>query len=269
MKKEWIMKRLLYTILFCIAAIVLCFAIYNIVHVLLTALSVEGRLAETVGRIMACVVILLFYKKTFDMKAFGIRRENFWRGILTGGFMFAVIVANIPISIGDVAEYPAAAPSLYLILIILIEQIFIGVYEEFLFRGLVQNILLEKFSRYGHKGAVWAILSTSILFGAVHMLNLFDTPEIVRITIFQSVGAAFMGFFLGALYYRCRNIWVVVFYHAFIDTAGIFPTIFHTIPETTGAVTDCTFAEMWLNIAANSVFLFVGLFLLRPSKSHS
>lgn len=268
MTKQWIMKRTLHTILFSIAAIVLCFAIYNITHVLLGILSVEERLAETIGRLIASGMILAFYYKTFEITTFGIRKENFLRGILTGGFMFLIVVANIPTAIGEVAEYPAIVPSLYLIVIVVVEQTFIGIFEEFLFRGLIQNMFAEKFSRYGHRGIVCSILLSTSLFAVVHMLNLFDTPELVKITIAQTMGASFMGFFMGALYYRCRNIWVVVFYHAFVDIAGELPAIFHIIPDSADT-TDIMMPYMWLNILANSVFLFAGLFLIRKSKCPS
>lgn len=269
MTKQWITKHLSHTVLFCFAAIVLCFAIYNVTHVLLTYFSVEMRLAETIGRLIASVVIIVFYQQTFGIKTFGMKNEHFLQGVLTGVFMLVLIIANIPTSIGEVAEYPTATPSLYLLIIVVIEQIFVGIFEEFLFRGLILNTLLETLKRDGHKGMVLSIIISSFLFGIVHLVNLFDTPELVNATIAQSAGAMFIGIFLGALYCRCGNIWVVVFYHALIDIIAELPGIFHHIPETTGAVTDWTLAGMGINILANTVLLFAGLFLARTSKCPS
>lgn len=267
MTKKWILKNPYYTAVFCIVAIFLNFAIYNVTHILLTNLSVESRLAETIGRLLASIGIFIFFKQTFDIKYFGLQKEGFFRGIFTGFFMFVIILANIPIAIEEVADYPAVKPSLYLIGIVIIEQLFIGIFEEFLFRGLIFNILLEKLNKYQYRGMIAALLLSSLLFASVHMLNLFDTPELLNTTIAQTVGALFMGIFLGALYLRSKNIWVVVFYHAFIDAAGELPNIFHKIPTSTEMVTDDTLAGIGVNMLANSIFLIIGLFLVRKSKT--
>lgn len=267
MTRKWITENALHTGIFCIVAIILSFAIYNITHVLLTFCSVEIRLAESVGRLLASIAIVTFYISVFDRKSFGMKRQNFLRGILTGILMLFILIANVLVSMDELSEYPVIMPSLYLIIIVCLEQIFVGIFEEFLFRGLLLNILLEKTKHMQYKGMIWSLLLSSLIFGLIHLLNLFDTPELINSTIVQIFFGIFTGVFLGALYLRYRNIWVVVFYHALIDIASELPIIFYDIPAATEGGADMPFSAVIPNILANSVFLFIGLFLARKSKS--
>ncbi len=106
-----------------------------------------------------------------------------------------------------------------------------------------------------------AIVISSVLFGMVHLLNLFSAPQLVNETIDQVFYATFIGIFLGALYLRSHNIWVVAFYHAMYDIASELPVIFHEIPAQ--AIMDETVSEAVLNVIVSSIFVFVGLFIAR------
>ncbi len=267
MIKKWITENTLHTGIFCFLAIIVSFAIYNITHILLTYCAVEARLAESIGRLLGSIVIVLFYKQILDLKSFGMKKKNFFRGILTGILMLFIVIGNVAVAIDDLSEYPMIMPSLYLIIMVIIEQIFVGIFEEFLFRGLILNILLEKTKRLQYKGMIWSLLISSILFGATHILNLFDNPEEINSTTVQTVGAIFIGVFLGALYLRFKNIWVVVFYHTLIDIATDLPVIFYKISTSTNEAVDMPFSAVIPNILANSIVLFIGLFLARKSKS--
>lgn len=266
MLKESIMKNRIHTGVFCLLAIFISFAVYNITHVLLTHFAVEQRLAETIGRLIASAGMLIFYQRVFGIQSFGIQKEYFFKGLVTGGFLFFVTLGNLILSIGELSEYPVAMPSLYLIFIIIIEQVFVGVFEEFLFRGLILNTLLVKMKDNQRKGKISAIFVSSVLFGLVHLLNLFDNPNMVNAVIAQVFYATFIGVFLGALYVRTHNIWVVVFYHAITNLAGELPSIFYQIPAV-GTMTDEPFADAMASILMNLIFLFVGLFLVRKRKN--
>lgn len=259
--KKFITKNWFNTVLFCLVAIVASFGIYNIIHVLLTHIRVEQRLAETIGRIIAGFGILIFYKTYFGIESFGLRRENFLKGIGIGGFMLLATLNNLAGSLLEVAEYPAVSPSFYLIIIVIIEQIFVGVFEEFLVRGLVLNVLLAKIQNDRFKGKMEAIILSALFFGAIHLLNLFSEPQMINATIAQVFYAAFIGIFLGALYLRTNNIWVVVFYHAIYDIVSELPAIFHTIPAQEMA--DISVSDAIITAAFAFIFVVVGLFLAR------
>lgn len=263
--KKTILKNWFYTIAFCILAVIVNFAIYNITHELLTHIHVEQRLAETVGRMIAGMGIILFYNRFFEIENFGIKKEGFFKGLLIGGFMFLATLNNLAGAIIGSADAPKVMPSVYLIVIVIIEQIFIGVFEEFLFRGLLLNVILEKMQRHRFGDQMAAVLISSVLFGLVHLLNLFSMPQMINATIDQVCYSTFIGIFLGVLYLRTHNIWVVVFYHAIYDIASELPVIFHDIPVQ--SLVDQSVKEALLNIALSSLFAFVGLFMARKLKN--
>lgn len=268
MIKNWITKNALHTGIFCCLSIVLSFAIYNITHVILTHCSCDLRLAETIGRLLGSIAILFFFYHTFDIKDFGMKKENFFRGILTGFFMIILLVCNFLLALDTISQFPIKMPSLSLILLFLAEQLFVGVFEEFLFRGLILNTLLEKNKHLKYKGMMYSLVISSTLFGAIHMVNLFDTPELINSTIAQSIGAIFIGIFLGAVYLRSGNIWTVVVFHALIDIIADLPLILiDGNVSSSGTAEDIPFQSLILNILMNSVVLFAGLFLARKSKS--
>lgn len=268
MTRRWITENTLHTGIFCCIAIVLSFAIYNITHVLLTRCSVNLSLAETIGRLLGSIFILFLFVRIFNIKNFGMKKENFFKGILIGSFLLIITIANIPLGLESISKLPITVPPLSLIILFITEQIFVGIFEEFLFRGLILNTLLEKNKHLQYQGMIYSLLISSVLFGAVHLLNLFDSPELINSTIAQSVGAAFIGVFLGAVYLRSGNIWTVVFFHALVDIVTDLPILFmdYTI-SSSSATTDISFIALILNLLVNSVILYAGLFLARKSKS--
>ena len=264
MLRKLVMKNWVCTGLFCVLAIIIYFAIYNITHILLTNIGVEQRLAETIGRLISSMGILILYNQILDIKSFGIKKEGFCKGIIIGGFLFIVTLVNFLLLLSEFSEYPVIIPSFYLIVIVIIEQICIGIFEEFLFRGLILNILLEKMKNNQLKSKITAILISSVLFGLIHFLNLFDNPNTINASIVEVCFATFTGIFLGALYLRTKNIWVVVFYHALVDLFSDLPIIFYEIPI--NAAADMTFNDALINVLSNTIFIFAGFFLARKLK---
>lgn len=92
----------------------------------------------------------------------------------------------------------------------------VGLSEEWMFRGVLFHGLRSRL-------AVWpAMLLTSGLFGAVHVLNVFVTGRLVEAAV-QSVAAFMSGLLLQALLIRTGSIWVPIAYHALWDF-GTFVT---------------------------------------------
>lgn len=105
---------------------------------------------------------------------------------------------------------------------------FIGIVEEFLCRGWLLNEFLERYSR-NKKEIILSIIFSSIIFGVIHFLNIGETQGFFE-TFVQVMNAAASGTFLALAYYKTKNIWVVVFTHAFWDFS-IFLTQAKTLGE--------------------------------------
>lgn len=257
MIKKIILKNKVNTILFCILSVIVNFAIYNITHVILTSLHMDISLAESIGQLLACICILIFFYKIFDINDFGLTGKNFFKGLFIGGLMFLDII-NITLgTIFSLSDYKVIMPSVYALIILIIEEIFTGLFEEFIFRGIILNTLLKKF------GIISAIFISSSLFGLTHLINLFDNPNLINDTMAQVFYATFIGIFFGALYLRTKNIWLVAFYHTMYNSASDIPVIFFKIPK---QAADSSLTDALLNILISSIYMFAGLFIARKVK---
>lgn len=76
-----------------------------------------------------------------------------------------------------------------------------ALFEELFFRGILQNLLVKWW-----KQPIWAILVVSLLFSLIHA------------SIYLFLTRALLGFALGWMYYKTRNLWVNIVAH-FINNA--------------------------------------------------
>jgi len=83
--------------------------------------------------------------------------------------------------------------------------------EEFLFRGLVQNYLVNRV------GSVGAIILTSILFALFHYSALQGATNIELM-----VGLFFYSYFIGLFYMREGSLWTPIAMHALFNALTIF-----------------------------------------------
>ena len=145
------------------------------------------------------------------------------------------------------------------ILTFFLNMALVGVAEEFIFRGVVAQTLLEHFGT--SRAGVWkACLLSGVLFGAAHLTNLFGAAPFG--VLMQCVFAASLGTMFAAIYFRTGNIWVTAFLHGAMDITsmligGLYGTT--TISESVSGYN----ASMLLSVL---VYLIPTLFLLRKKK---
>ena len=73
-----------------------------------------------------------------------------------------------------------------------------------------------------------------------------------------------VGIFMGAVYLRCRNLWIMMLMHAFSDFVPLLKTGF--LAE--GTITNAIDSHDLRTIMLGAVYALVGLYLLRPEKMH-
>lgn len=88
--------------------------------------------------------------------------------------------------------------------------IFVGVFEETLFRGIVLRGFEVRF------GPLVALLLSSFLFGSMHYVNWIEGQDLLS-THKQVLHAGLSGLLYGAITLRCRSIWPAVGLHALWD----------------------------------------------------
>ncbi len=90
------------------------------------------------------------------------------------------------------------------VMAIVIMAFFPALFEEIFFRGAVQNLL----ERWWQKPLL-AIIATSLLFSLIHM------------SVFLFLSRALLGFVLGFMYQRSKNIWVNIIAHFLNNTVAV------------------------------------------------
>ena len=146
---------------------------------------------------------LLKFTALCDWKYF----KNLHAMVLPMVFILSILSANW-------ANYTSAKP-LHLLLFITI-NLAVGFMEELSFRGVVLPLFIRGIYPSKHT-LLLAAISSSLLFGAIHFVNLFSQPDnIVGITS-QVFFALSIGVFFCGLMLRTENIYLPSIFHALVN----------------------------------------------------
>jgi len=159
---------------------------------------------------LVLIIVLVFKNKYI----FTQKRENFFSSLqyilpelLLSGFFVLISIVSILTTDNPLDIYSIFNLALFCL--------FIGIVEEFLCRGWLLNEFLERYSNT-RKEIILSILFSSFIFGVIHFLNIGETQGFFE-TLVQVMNAAAGGVFLALVYYKTKNIWVVVATHAIWD----------------------------------------------------
>ncbi|MBS3997241.1 MAG: CPBP family intramembrane metalloprotease [Hydrogenophaga sp.] len=146
----------------------------------------------------------------------------------------------------------AGLPPASVTLFILVNTLLVGWSEEVMFRGVWLRGLFRS-------SGIWvAILGSSVLFGAMHVLNVFLTGDL-RGALLQA-GAAFLsGVFLAAVRLRTGSLWTGIVLHGLWD-AGTF--LVAAGATATAAAAPTALGDYGSIVMSLPLFLF-GLYVLR------
>jgi membrane protease YdiL (CAAX protease family) len=183
---------------------------------------------------------------------------------LIAGISF-IVLYSIPLADGFLQAYihpETQWQTQAVILLNILSMIGVGIREEVIFRGIIANSLAMKYAT-DKKGLWFAVIVSSVLFGCIHVTNLFVGVEPTGL-IAQIIGSAAIGLFYTVIYLRGGNIWVPILIHAFQDSSVLFKSLF--------TVTTVTEVDQMSSTNLSSGFIMIGvcvalsMFLLRKSK---
>ncbi len=101
------------------------------------------------------------------------------------------------------------------VLCVALYSLMIGIAEEFLCRGWILTEFIERYGR-DRKHIRLSIFASALIFGLMHIMNIFAGQDIYA-TIMQVIQTIGLGYLLGVIFYRTRNIWSCVFIHGIFD----------------------------------------------------
>ena len=143
-------------------------------------------------------------------------------------------------------------PDLFLALIIM--AFFPALFEELFFRGVMQNLFIKWW-----KKPLLAIIITSIIFSLIHM------------SIYLFLSRVVLGFVLGLMFYKTRNIWVNTIAH-FLNNAIAVLQMYALSQSKTKSDIDVSKLDpkfdWWMGLAALAVLYFLFRYLDRYSEEN-
>ena len=203
-------------------------------------------------------VAVLVLKKTGRLGLVRRRGSGFFNGLLVGLYPIALIGYNAYNTLLFGRPEGDMLPAWHVVWF-LIGMTSVGVAEEFLFRGVIAQTLLEHFGT--SRAGVWkACLLSGLYFGAAHLTNLTGSAPLG--VLMQCVFAASLGTLLAAVYFRTGNIWVTVFIHAAMDITSMLVGGLYG----TQSVADSISTYDITMLASVAVYLIPTAFLLRKKK---
>jgi membrane protease YdiL (CAAX protease family) len=197
------------------------------------------RLAITLVAFVIWLGITVFVGKLFTPGEMSLQevvsRGIGWTWFLAGAFILAVCLWQGWSDVGLTRAAPVQSwrlawlPMLYILgalafavygglppaavlAFVLINCVFVGFSEELMLRGAV----LQAFR---HTVTIWpAVLATSLIFGAMHSMNVFVTGDL-KSALIQSTAAFLSGLLFIALRLRSGSLWLPIVVHALWDFA--------------------------------------------------
>ena len=145
--------------------------------------SVEMTLTRAIGGIVfIAILVYIGYKVLYPFK------KPFWRGILVCLPAFAVAINNFPIQPVASGLAEITAPP-WRIALFAAECLMVAFFEEACFRGVVFLGFLKK-RRYTAGGRFLAIVLSSVVFAAVHLVNVFFNGSLPA--VIMQIGYSFL-----------------------------------------------------------------------------
>ncbi len=152
------------------------------------------------------------------------------------------------------------------IVITIIFYLAVGFFEEFLIRGMVLNILIEKFGN--DRRGIWkSVILSSTFFGLIHFVNILTGASWQGVLI-QMIAATFIGIYLASIYLRSGSVWTTVLLHGIYDLVISIPTFFVTdeIVDTIVQYAESISNYSWASALFAAIYVLLALFLLRKKK---
>ncbi len=154
-----------------------------------------------------------------------------------------IVVISILMLLTNIIDIDITNLNILNLISLVIYAVFIGMFEEILFRGIFLGELLDNFNK-NKKQVVIAIVISAVIFSLTHVTNLLMGQDLFT-TILQVVQTFAIGILLGSMYYESGNIWSVIFLHGFYDFSILLGDV--------NLIKDCTMASTPLSITITSL----------------
>lgn len=153
----------------------------------------------------------------------------------------------------------------FLLLIFIPLYFFIGFFEEILFRGAIQGMIMRRWGK-NPRGIFLSVLVANLIFGGAHLLNLVMGRATAMYAVGQFLFAFFFGIFFSALYLRTGSLWPGIGLHMIYDFIANLDAFTPDAIPRSEIVRDTSPEGLVIGLIITLPLLISGLIYLRTSK---
>ncbi|MDD3452914.1 MAG: CPBP family glutamic-type intramembrane protease [Bacilli bacterium] len=147
------------------------------------------------------------------------------------------------------------------LLLMFIDAIFVGIYEELFFRGYILNKLIKEFNK---TKTIILVLFGSLLFGLIHFMNLKSGIPFSLI-LYQVIYAFIIGIALSSIFIKTKfNITICIILHSLYDIASGFTDL---LPKNVLKINALDINSFIYGLLPFVPLLLYSLFLLKQKKN--
>ena len=197
--------------------VVLVFVVFIILAGVLTYPMPGGPGAETVAagtKLVGAAVLLLLLWRLGWLRAAGITYRGGWRPWLfvLPAMVYSLIAVQYAFFGGIDFDLPDPTHAASVALNMIVD----GGLQEIVFRGVLLYALVRVWADT-KRGVIMSVLISSVLFGGLHILNLFVAGRALSVALLQIADTVISGTYYAALVLYGQSIWPVVLWHGLLN----------------------------------------------------
>ncbi len=217
-----------------------------------------------VVKLVPVIVAVALLAATGKLSLVRFRAVGFGRGLACGAAVIVLFCIMGLYALANVALGEAQV-DVPIIVKVLIYFFIVGVGEEFLARAVAGETLLEHFG-LTHSGIVKACVLSGVIFGVMHIVNVFSGVGAQEL-VMQILLTTGVGMFLGAVYFRCGNIWAPVALHMLWDASLYAATTSASVSQAASSSASVGGGNPVGGIVFCAFLIGLSLFLVRKGRT--
>jgi len=216
---------------------------------------------EVLQKVLPTILTAGVFGTLYVLKNF---KEGLGKSFLSGGWIVFLSLFGSFFVLSTNFENGARLKSIPELIFYVLFLLMVGLSEELLFRGTVEQILLSRFGDKG-RGMVLSVVISALLFGLYHLPNYFSGQGF-RSTLMQMVGTAMMGMLFGAIYAKRKNLYGVAILHAMIDFFTLGDIGLFQGASMASVHTTANQSTWFWTLVSNGTFVIVAIIVMLPKK---
>ncbi len=174
----------------------------------LASKTIDQLLVPVICILLIAIMLTIWIVKNKLSKKYGICKVN---GKLKNFLWFIPLIIMSCINMKNGLELPAP---IIISLLMMLNMMIAGYVEEIIFRGFL-------FKGMAKDNLKVAILVSSLTFGVGHIVNIFNTSDILGVLL-QVCYATSIGFLYTIIFYKSGSLWPNIISHAFVNGTSVF-----------------------------------------------